>query len=137
MIYTILKSSFINIEPKLLNYREYKNFSFGNFKEDLSEALLGCRNSYDEFESPFITTLDKHAPKRKMCLRGNNKPHITKPLRQTIMKRSKLKNKASKTKLLIDITNHKKQRNYLVNLYKYAKFVYFSWYDCKEVNPFG
>ena len=48
MIYTMLKSSFINIEPKLLNYREYKNFSFGNFKEDLSEALLDCRNSYDE-----------------------------------------------------------------------------------------
>ena len=26
MIYTMLKSSFINIKPKLLNYREYKNF---------------------------------------------------------------------------------------------------------------
>ena len=45
MIYTMLKSSFVNIKPKLLNYREYKNFSFGNFKEDLSEALLDCRNS--------------------------------------------------------------------------------------------
>ena len=43
MIYTMLKSSFINIEPKLLNYREYKNFSFGSFKEDFSEALLDCR----------------------------------------------------------------------------------------------
>ena len=51
MIYTMLKSSFINIEPKLLNSREYKNFSFGNFKKNLGEALLDCRNSYDEFES--------------------------------------------------------------------------------------
>ena len=33
------------------------------FKEDLSEALLDCRTSYDEFESAFITALDKHAPK--------------------------------------------------------------------------
>ena len=40
MIYTMLNSSYINIEPKLLNYRDYKNFNFGNFKEDLSEALL-------------------------------------------------------------------------------------------------
>ena len=40
MIYTMLKSSFINIEPKLLNYGDYKNFNFGNFKEDLSEALI-------------------------------------------------------------------------------------------------
>ena len=53
----MLKSSFINIEPKLLNYIEYKNFSFGIFKEDLSEALLDCRNA-----------LDKHAPKRKIGL---------------------------------------------------------------------
>ena len=64
MIYTMLKSSFINIEPKLLNYRDYKNFNFGNFKEDLNEALLICRNSYNEFESSFITALDKHAPKK-------------------------------------------------------------------------
>ena len=47
MIYTMLKSSFINIEPKLLNYRDYTNLNFGKFKEDLSEALLICRNSYD------------------------------------------------------------------------------------------
>ena len=70
MIYTMLKSSFINIEPKLLNYREHKNFSFGNFKEDLSEALLDCRNAYDEFESAFITALEKHAPKKKKWIIG-------------------------------------------------------------------
>ena len=107
MIYTMLKSSFINIEPKLLNYRDYKNFNFGNFKEDLSETLLICRNSYDEFESAFTTALDKHAQKKELW--GDNKPHITKPLRQAIIKRSKLKNKANKTKLLTDIRNYKKQ----------------------------
>ena len=63
----MLKSSFINIEPKLLNYRNYKNFKFENFKEDLSEALLICRNSYDEFETAFITALDKHAPKKEVA----------------------------------------------------------------------
>ena len=40
MIYTMLKSLFINFEPKLLNYREYENFSFGSFKADLSEAFI-------------------------------------------------------------------------------------------------
>ena len=134
IIYT--RSSFINIEPKLLNSRDYKNFNFGNFKEDLSEALLIHRNSYDEFESAFITALDKHALNRKKWLRGNNKPHITKPLRQAIMKRSKLKNKANKTKLLTDIRNYKKQRNYIVNLNKNAKFGYFCQYDCKDGEPF-
>ena len=130
----MLKSSFTNIEPKLLNYRDYKNFTFRNFKEDLSEALLICRNSYDEFESAFITALDKHAQKKELW--GDNKPHITKPLRQAIIKRSKLKNKANKTKLLTDIRNYKKQRNYVVNLNKNAKFEYFSRYDSKDGKPF-
>ena len=97
MIYTMLKSSFINIEPKLLNYRDYKNLIFGDFKEDLS----------GEFESDFITALNKHAPEKEKWLGGNNKPLITKPLHQAILKRSKLKNKARKTKLLSDIRNYK------------------------------
>ena len=98
--------------------------------------MLDCRNSYDEFESAFITALDKHAPKKKKRLRGINKLHITKSLGQALMKRSKLKNKTNKTKLLIDIRNYKKQRNYVVNLNKNAKFEYFSRCDCKDGKPF-
>ena len=51
-------------------------------------------------------------------------------------KQSKLKDKVNKTKLLIDIRNYKKQRNYVVNLNKKAKFEYFSQYDCKDGNSF-
>ena len=80
MIYIMLNSSLINIEPKLLDYRDYKIFNFGNFKEDLNEALLICRISYYEFESAFKTALDKHAPKTIKQLRRNNKPYTTKPL---------------------------------------------------------
>ena len=49
--------------------------------------------------------------------------------------RSKLKNKANKIKLLTDIRNYKKQRNYVVNLNKNAKFEYFRRYDCKDNKP--
>ena len=70
----------------------------------------------DEFLAQFV----------KKWLRGNNKTHITKPLSQAIMKRSKLKNKANKTQLLTDIRNCKNQRNYVVNLNKNAEFEYFS-----------
>ena len=38
MIYTMLKSSFVNIESKQLNYRDFKNFSFESFKKDLREV---------------------------------------------------------------------------------------------------
>ena len=46
-------------------------------------------------------------PQRKKWLRGNDKPHVNKMLREAIMKRPKLKNKANKIKLLVDITNYK------------------------------
>ena len=49
---------------------------------------------------------------------GKNKSHVNKFLRRAIMKRSKLKNKANKTKHPIDIKMYKKQRNYVVGLNK-------------------
>ena len=51
------------------------------------------------------------------------------------MKRSRLKNKANKTKKPIDISNFKKQRNYVVNLNKQAKFEYFSSYNSDDSKP--
>ena len=57
-------------------------------------------------------------------------------LRKAIMKRSKLKNEANKTKLPVGVIDYKKQRNYFVNLYKSAKFKYFSRYDGKDGKHF-
>ena len=57
-------------------------------------------------------------------------------LHKAIMKRSKLKNKANKTKLPVDINNYKKQRNYVMNLNESTKFGYFNRYDCKDGEPF-
>ena len=65
MIYTMLKPCFNNTEPKLLNYGDYKYFSQENFKEDLSEALCDCGNSYDDFDHIFTSKLNEHAPKKK------------------------------------------------------------------------
>ena len=136
MIYTMLKSCFNDTEPKLLNYRDFKHFSREDFKEDLSEALCDCGNSYDNFDHIFTSKLNKHAPKKKKWIRGNNKPHVNKALRQAIMKRSKLKNKAKKTKDPTDIKNYKKQRNYVVNLSKEAKLEYFGKYESDGNKPF-
>ena len=52
------------------------------------------------------------------------------------MKRSRLKNKANKTEKPIDISNFKKQCNYVVNLNKQGKFEYFSSYNSAESKPF-
>ena len=52
------------------------------------------------------------------------------------MERSKLKNKANKTKEPTDIRNYKKQQNYVVNLNKEAKLEYFSKYESNDSKPF-
>ena len=62
----------------------------------------------------------------KKVLRGNEKPHMKKNLRRAIIKRSKLNNKANKTKNSLDIMNYKKQRNYVTKVNKTAKREYFN-----------
>ena len=61
---------------------------------------------------------------------------MNKMLCQPIMKRSRLKNKANKTKNHLDIRNYKKQRNMVVNLNKEAKPQYFNNYDSTNTKPF-
>ena len=76
----------------MLNYRDFRNFSSEDFKQGLAAALNDCGDLYDVFEQRFVTNLNKHARKKKELIRGNNKPHMNKMLRQAIMKRSRLKN---------------------------------------------
>ena len=52
------------------------------------------------------------------------------------MKRSRLKNKANKTKKPTDIRNFKKQRNYVVNMNKQAKIEYFNSYNSADSKTF-
>ena len=54
-------------------------------------------------------------------LRGNTKPHVNKILRKEIMKRSWLKNKASKTGLKEDLRLYKIQHNVVTELNKSLK----------------
>ena len=137
MVYTMLKTTFQKSEPKQLIYRDFKNFYFESFKNDLLENMVTCDRSYDEFDRKFTAVLNKHAPKKKKWLRGNQKPHINKTLRHEIMKRSKLKNIANKTKNTSDIMKYKKQRNYVVQLNKKAKLEYFNNFDSsQESKPF-
>ena len=43
----MLQFCFQSINPKLLNYRHFKSFLGEAFKEDLSETLIDCGDSYD------------------------------------------------------------------------------------------
>lgn len=62
MIYTILKTTFMNTKPKVLKYRCYKDFSLGICKDSLTENLMNDCNSCDDFDHIFSLQLDKRVP---------------------------------------------------------------------------
>ena len=95
------------------------------------------KHDYPDFGKKFIDTLNKHAPKKIKTFRGNQKPHINKTLRKAIMKRSQLKNKANKTRNATDVSNYKRQRNYVVKLNDQCKKDHFdSLNPEKDSKPF-
>ena len=110
----MLKSIFEKAEPVKLTYRDYKKFLFARFKPDLQNAFKSCPISYNSLKQCLLSKLNDYAPKKAKCVRGNNKWHMNKLLRRSIMKRSKLKNKANKMNHHLNIQIFNKQRNYLV-----------------------
>ena len=130
------ESCFSNTKPKILNYIDFKLFSQEAIKEDLSEALCNCGNSYDIVITFLHQSYINVLPKRKKWLKENNETHANKTLCQAIMKRSRLKTKANKTKDLADIRNYNKQENCVVNLNKEAKFEYISKFESNDNEPF-
>ena len=137
LIYSMLKTIFKKDEPKLFKYRDYKKFDSTAFHTDLQNKLDEGPKIYQNFEDTFERVLDAHAPRKTKVLRGNHKPHLDKNLRKTIMKRSALKRKESRTKQQEDIVNYKKQRNFVVKLNKETKLQYFNNLDTsKKSKPF-
>ena len=87
--------------PKIIHYRNYKNFENGNFRQDLKKELLKfdvTNAPLSKFNDTVLSVLDKHAPKKVKYIRSNNCNFMTKELRKAIMNRSKLRNKFLKTR---------------------------------------
>ena len=119
MIYTILNTKFEKFEPKKLIYHNFKQFDSEQNKLDICNSMSAVR-THAAFENNFVSILEKHAPKKTKILRGNQKPHFNKNLRKQMMIRSRLRNKANKSKSPTDIVNFKRQRNLVTNLNKQA-----------------
>ena len=71
--------------------------------------------------------------KKTKIIRANHKPHVNKELRKAIMKRSRLKNIANKTKKDEDIKRYRAQRNLVVNLNTKTKRTYYKSIQAKSI----
>ena len=83
LIYTMLKSAYTKMEPKVLSRRCFKNFSGQSIQQDLKRGLSNTGN-FSDFNNEFKNTLNNHAPIKSSKVRGNTKPHVNKILRKEI-----------------------------------------------------
>ena len=92
MIYTVLKTTYTKLPPKIIQYRDYSKFSETDFLMDLSNALCSMiPENYNDFKGQVEKLLDKHTPYKEATIRGNNKPHVSKEMRKEIMCRTRFK----------------------------------------------
>ena len=113
-----MKTTLASEEPKkLIVYRDFKTFFHESFKNYLMSKIVDENVDYSKL--------------KKELFRGNQKPHVNKILHSIIMKKSRLKSKANKTRKAVDIFNYKKQRNLLVKINNKCKREYFDKLNVK------
>ena len=94
LVFTMLKTTYERLPPKIVKYRKWKTFNEDFFKLDLANHLqcqYDINDGYGSFERIFASVLDSHAPLKTKVLRGNNQKYLSKDLRKAIMLRSKTK----------------------------------------------
>ena len=118
-----MKTTFEKEDSKVLEDRDYKNFSFNSFKSELLSKFQHNNVTFTSLGNNFVNVLNQQAPKKSKVFRGNQKLHLNKSLRSAFMKRSRLEN--NKSQLPADLSKYKKQRNLVVTLNKKDKNEYF------------
>ena len=115
MVLTVMKTTYPKAKPRKLFYRDYKNFSDADFKNDLKMTLLTNNNTctnFSTFQDIFRIVLDSYSPIKQKYLRVNEVPYVTKRLRKAIVTRYRLQNRFYKTNSVEDKANFKKHKNY-------------------------
>ena len=134
MVVTVLRKTFQRAQPKVVSYRDYKNFDNELFKSSLQNVLNEIDTpDYIKFEEVFIETLNKHAPVKQKTIRGNHAPYMTKGLRKAILRRSELETKYHKHRDIQSLRQYKKQKKFCSKLYKKERKKYYSSLNIKDI----
>ena len=103
MTVTALRMQFRKLKPRLLFYRDYTKFSNETFINSLKaklniQSISPDENGFLNFCKICTETLNKHAPRKRKTIKGNQSPFINKEISKAIMKRTELRNKFLKHK---------------------------------------
>ena len=126
-----MRKSSKQFQPRIINYRSFKYFSNEKFKSCLlnnstEEDFVNNDKGFEKFCNISMNVLNKHAPRKKKIVRGNQVLFMTKDLFKEIMERSRLRNIFLKDKSLENIMLYTQQRNYCASLLRKTKIRYYA-----------
>ena len=138
MTVTVMKATFKKFEPRIIHYRDYKNFQNDQYRDELTPKLSNIVSEnnnirLNEFLSICMDTLDRYAPCKQKYTRGNHLPFMNKTISKEIMKRTRFRNQFLKNRTDENKSRYTKQRNYCVSLLRKTKTQYYSNLDEKNV----
>ena len=128
MTVSLLKMHFRKLPTKVISYRNFKKFENKRFMDSLHLALNSQNIDYTKNPDLFFNGLNHHAPRKKKCIRGNNKPFMTKTFLRTRFRNRFLKNPTDENRLVFT-----RQRNFCVSLLRKEKEQYFAKLNVKNI----
>ena len=138
MALTVMRKGFKKFQPRIINYRPYKHFSMGAYRESLINKLSQENFVYNEgdfqsFCDISLTTLNKHTACKKNMFEVIKCLSFDKELSKAIMTRTKLGNNFSQNKSEENRKIYVKQRNFCVFLLRKIKKIYYETLNEKSV----
>ena len=97
MTVTVLRPFLKKAEPKVISYRDYKNFTNDNFQlfiDELSGNLkISNKTALDSFLNICREAVNEKTPLKQTFVRANNSPFMNKAILRAIMKQTRLRNR--------------------------------------------
>ena len=131
MFVSVLKHTFHRHAPKVLVYRDCRNFNRVIFKREPEDKLNQQVNEYKHFEKIFLEILNIHAPIKINY--SELTMFLIKTLRKALMKRSEHESKYVKNKTSENLKSYIKQINFCSKLYKKESKKYYERLDLNNV----
>ena len=137
LIITILKVRPGKLPPRIIKYRDYKNFESNAFNNKLQISLKNFdmnNSSFMELKTIFMELLNKVVPQKTKYLRANCSKFMTKELSKAIMLRTKLRNQFLKTRTSEAKLKYNKQSNLCVILLRKTKRNYYENLNLNDIS---
>ena len=81
MIVTVMKTTYVKEEPKLIFYRVFKRYDDLMFRVNLNQSLTSDQENnfnFQKFQKIFLAVLEVHTPLKRKLMHANEVPYMTK-----------------------------------------------------------